>query len=70
VTASAEALLAAMRKRAIARNAVRDEQRRNTREGSRPPNDKLASWKAYQLAEAQLVATMTAWEIEEGVGDQ
>lgn len=69
MTIASEALLAALRARAVARNKVRDEQRRNSKTGTHPPNDRLASWKAYQLSEANLVEALIVWEIEEGVGD-
>jgi hypothetical protein len=67
MTAAATALLDALRARAVARNKVRDEQRLLHTAVKYIPNDKLVTWKPYQLSEAKLVAALTAWEIEEGI---
>lgn len=64
-----EILLNALRERAWKRNSVRLEQRQNTKNGFSVPNDRLDSWKAYQLAEAQLTEALLRWEESEGIPD-
>lgn len=64
-----EVLLNALRERAWKRNSVRLEQRANTKNGFLVPNERLDSWKAYQLAEAQLAEALMRWEESEGVPD-
>ena len=64
-----KALLDALRERAWKRDAVRLEQRQNTKEGLCVPNDQLDSWKPYQLSEAQLNEALLRWEASEGIPD-
>jgi hypothetical protein len=64
-----KSLLDALRERAWKRNAVRMEQKQNTRNGFVVCNDQLDSWKAYQLAEARLTEALIRWEAAEGVPD-
>jgi hypothetical protein len=65
----ADALLSALRERAWKRNSLRHEQRRNLREGVSVSNDRLETWKAYQVAEAQLTMALMAWEESEHISE-
>lgn len=64
-----KALLDALRDRAWKRDAVRLEQRQNTKNRFVVPNDQLDSWKPFQLAELQVTEALIRWEAAEGIPD-
>ena len=66
---TADVLLTALRVRAVARNAVRAEIRKNSAAGQMVLNEQLKTWRSLQKAEKELSAALISWETEEGIGD-
>lgn len=69
MSAESDALLVALRARAIKRNAVRDEMRANTKAGRMASDQSLNAWAAYERAEKALSYALIAWEASEGIDD-
>ena len=69
MTAQSDALLAALRDRAVKRNAVRDEMREQTKKGDAVLVEQMPSWVAFQRAETAVRDALIAWEASEGIDD-
>ena len=69
MTTQSDALLAALRDRAVKRNAVRDEMRANTKQGKSAIHEDTAAWASFQRAETVLRDALIAWEASEGIDD-